>query len=150
MRSASTFILPEPLTRGGERCWVASTKYGLACLSPPETPSPEGRTHVRTYCGRLVRWTYGESLVLTPWLIKEVGELSRTHPSGQHSVSGGLVCADGTVRGSSSRYLVQFPRALPSMYAHTPSFQCNNVFVPSALALPSHHPFPKLLKRCFR
>ena len=35
------------------------------------------------------------------------------------------------------------------MHAHTPSFQCNNVFVPCVLTLPSHHSFPKLHKRSF-
>jgi hypothetical protein len=34
--------------------------------------------------------------------------------------------ADGADRGS-SRFLVEFPLECYELYAHTPSFQCNNV-----------------------
>jgi hypothetical protein len=49
------------------------------CLRPP----PEGRTYVHTYYRRAIRRVYEGFLVLTPWFIKEVWEVSRTHPLGQ-------------------------------------------------------------------
>jgi len=48
---------------------------------------------------------YGSSLVLTPWA--------------GASVTGGQVLVDGTVRGSSSRFLVEFPLERYELYAHT-------------------------------
>jgi hypothetical protein len=47
---------------------------------------------------------YGRSLVLTPW----AGAL----------VPDGLALADGTIRGSSSRFLVEFPLEHYELYAH--------------------------------
>jgi hypothetical protein len=79
---------------------------------------------------------YGRSLVLTP----QAGTFVR----------GGLALADGTVRGSSSRLLIKFPLECYELYAHTPSFQCNNVVGSWLVSLPSHHLFPKLHKRLFR
>jgi hypothetical protein len=79
---------------------------------------------------------YGRSPVLTP--------------QASVFVHGGLVLADGTVRGSSSRLLVEFPLERYELYAHTPSFQCNNVIGSWLVPLPSHHLFPKLYERLFR
>jgi hypothetical protein len=56
---------------------------------------------------------YGSSLILTPWT--------------SAFVTGGQALVDGTVPGSSSRFLVEFPLERYELYAHTPSFQCNNV-----------------------
>ena len=62
-----------------------------------------------------VWWTlrYEESFVLTP----QAGAF----------VHGGQALVDGIIWGSSSRLLVEFLLERYELYAHTPSFQCNNV-----------------------